>query len=153
MKKGMQIVKRIANDCAEKLNIEIISVDFVIESGMKIIRIIARKDPTLTLDDSANLNQMIGDELDNIDFMEEQYYLEVSSEGIEKELKSDEDIRKAIGEYICIRVYKKINGQKEFYGDLLDYSENVITITHPNKKDGLKINKNDISKIRLAVRF
>ncbi len=155
MKSKMEIIKEIANSCAVQLGIEIVSVEFVKEMGMKILRVIARKDPVFTIEDSSELNKLIGDELDKVDLIEEEYYLEVSSEGLEKELKTDKDINDAIGKYVCVRLYQKLNGKKEFYGDLLTYENNEITIKVVDKgrRKDIKLNKSMIAKIRLAIKF
>ena len=153
MKVKMKNIKEIAQICAQNLDIEIVSVEFVKEHGMKILRIIARKSPALTIEDSANLNKLISDELDKYDFIDEQYYLEVSSEGLERELKTDIDIKNSIGEYICIRGYKKIDGKKEIFGDLVNFSNNELTIYLSDQNRKITVNKNEISKTRLAVKF
>lgn len=148
-------ITEIANNCAKTINAEIISVEYVKEFGMKILRVIARKDPTFTIDDSSDLNKLISDELDKVDLIEEEYYLEVSSEGIERELRNDKEIKEAIGEYVCIRLYEKLNGKKEIFGDLIDYSNDEIKISTLNKtkKEEMIINKSKVAKIRLAVKF
>lgn len=148
-------ITEIATECAKKINAEIISVEYVREFGMKILRVIARKDPTFTIDDSSDLNKLISDELDKFDLIEEEYYLEVSSEGIERELRNDNEIKQAIGEYVCIRLYEKLNGKKEIYGDLVDYSNEEIKLSTLNKniKEEMIINKSKVAKIRLAVKF
>ena len=151
----MEKINEIANKCAKQLDIEIISVEFVKEFGMKILRVIARKDPVFTIDDSSDLNKLISDELDKVDIIEEEYYLEVSSEGIERELRNDDEIKQAIGEYVCIRLYEKLNGKKELYGDLLEFDNDEIKLEVLNKtrKTEVVINKSKIAKIRLAIKF
>jgi len=148
-------ITTIASSCAEKLNIEIISVEFVNEFGMKILRVIARKSPTLTIDDASDLNKLISDELDKVDLIEEEYYLEVSSEGIERELRTDNEIKEAIGKYVNIKLYEKLDGKKEIYGDLIDFANDEISIQTKNKTKSIlvKINKKKVAKIRLAVKF
>lgn len=151
----MEKINEIANKCAKQLDIEIISVEFVKEFGMKILRVIARKDPVFTIDDSSDLNKLISDELDKVDIIEEEYYLEVSSEGIERELRNDDEIKQAIGEYVCIRLYEKLNGKKELYGDLLEFDNDEIKleVLNKNRKTEVVINKSKIAKIRLAIKF
>lgn len=151
----MNQIKEIVNRCAGKLSMEIISVDYLKESGMNILRIIARKEPVFTIDDSSELNMLISNELDKVDLIDEQYYLEVSSEGIERELRNDIEIKQAIGEYVCIRLYEKYNGKKEYYGDLLDFKDEQLRleIMDKIKKKEIVIEKDKVAKIRLAVKF
>lgn len=155
MKDNINKIKEIADQCAKKLEIEIISVEFVKEFGMKILRIIARKDPIFSIEDSSDLNKLISEELDKLDLIEEEYYLEVSSEGIEKELRNDNEIKQAVGEYVCIRLYEKLDGKKEIFGDLIDFSNDEIKLEVINKgrKTEIIVNKSKVAKIRLAVKF
>lgn len=148
----------IAEKEASKLNLEIVEVDYVLENGIKILRIIADSENGLDVDDASELNRLISDELDLIpekDFITEEYYLEVSSVGIEKELKTDEDILQNIGKYVFVKTYEKVDGIKEVYGDLVSFEDGIVTINYLVKtiRKQVKIQKDKISKIRLAVRF
>lgn len=148
----------IANKEAEKLGLQIEDIEYVKEGGIKILRILAKGEESLTIDEATLLNNAISEAIDRLpenEFIEEEYYLEVSSCGLEKELKKDEDIFASIGKYICIRTYEKVDGLKEIYGDLADYSDGVLTINYlvKTQRKQLKIQKEKISKIRLAVRF
>lgn len=148
-------IEAMAKQIASKNDAEIISCEYLKEHGMNILRIIASKKPALTIDDATMLNHLISEELDKIDLIDEEYYLEVSSEGIEKELRTDTDINEAIGEYICIKGYEKISGHKEIYGDLVSYNDGIVVI-NANIKGQIKqlaIEKSKISKIRQAVKF
>ena len=66
-----------------------------------------------------------------------------------------EDIKKAIGKYVFIKMYEKVDGIKEIYGDLIDFDGDILDVNYlvKNKKKNIKIQKNKISKIRLAVKF
>ena len=150
--------KAIAEKEALKLNLEIVEVDYVFENGIKILRIIADGKNGLDVDAASELNRLISDAIDLIpekDFITEEYYLEISSVGIEKELKTDEDIINNIGKYVYVKTYEKINGIKEVYGDLVSYEDGLITINYLVKtiRKQIVIQKEKISKIRLAVKF
>lgn len=143
---------------AKKLELEIVEVDYVFENGIKILRVIADGENGLDVDDASELNRLISDALDLIpekDFITEEYYLEVSSVGIEKELKTDSDILENVGKYVYVKTYEKVEGIKEVYGDLVSFEDGVVTINYLVKtvRKQVKIQKDKISKIRLAVRF
>ena len=78
----------IAESCANSLSLKIISVEYVFENGIKILRIIAEGKDGLSIDEATSLNEAISLKLDEEDFIDEEYYLEVSSEGLEKTLKN-----------------------------------------------------------------
>ena len=157
-KKIVEKAYEIANFEASKLGLKICDIEYVKENGIKILRILAEGEESLDIDEATALNNAISEAIDIIpdnECIEEEYYLEVSSCGLEKELKKDEDIFASIGKYICIRTYEKVDGLKEIYGDLADYSDGVLTINYlvKTQRKQIKIQKEKISKIRLAVRF
>lgn len=145
----------LAKACAAELNLEIVSVDYVFENGVKILRIIATSDEGLTIDQASELNELISLKLDEDDFIDEEYYLEVSSEGIEKELRNDKDISDSIGKYVNARFYEKVENFKEVEGHLISFENNVLTIecNIKGRKKTIIVKKEQISKIRLAVKF
>ena len=153
-----QIEKRsldLANRCASKLGYEIISVEYVFENGIKILRVIGNGENGFSIDDAAKLNEEISAELDKEDYIDEEYYLEVSSEGVEKELRNDKDITNAVGSYIFAKFYEKIDHVKEVYGDLESFDGNTLQIKY-NVKGRIKhltVKKEQICKIRLAIKF
>lgn len=153
-----QIVKRsseLAKRCAEKLNYTIIDVDYVFENGIKILRVIGDNNGTFSIDDATALNEAISLELDKEDYIDEEYYLEVSSEGVEKELRNDNDISNAVGEYIYAKFYEKQENLKDVYGDLESFDGETLVIKY-NVKGRIKtlsVTKDKICKIRLAIKF
>ncbi|NLD26036.1 MAG: hypothetical protein GX661_01600 [Acholeplasmataceae bacterium] len=155
MKNKLEIITSLAQKCAASLAMKIISVDYVREFGINILRVIASKEQVMTIDDSEALNKMLSDELDKVDLIDEEYYLEVSSEGIEKELRTDADIKQAIGEYICIRTKDRIDNKNEIYGYLLAYADNElkIQVNKKGKSSEITLDKAQIEMIRLAVKF
>lgn len=150
------VIRLMCENEAHKLGISILDVEYLVEHGMKILRVIADKPGEgLSVDDSALLNQQISDCLDNMDIDEENYYLEVSSPGIERHLKTNKDLLEAVNKYICIKTYQKIDGNKEFYGYLKSIDPNYLTIEINIKgKSNIKIIPvSQISLVRLAVKF
>lgn len=147
--------EKLALECAEKLGLEIVDVEYVKEHGVKILRILADSSGGLTVDEATALNEAIGEALDREDFIKEEYYLEVSSPGLERELKKESDITNAIGEYICISTYVKVENMKEIYGDLESYDGEkfVLNCLIKGRKKKIEIEKSKVSKVRMAVKF
>jgi ribosome maturation factor RimP len=90
--------------------------------------------------------------LDEKDYIEEAYILEVSSPGLGRPLKKEKDFKRSLGEEVDVRTYRMIEKQKEFTGLLKDYDDATVTI---EMEDGtLKtFEKSDIALIRLAFDF
>jgi ribosome maturation factor RimP len=148
-------VRVIAQNCSKDLGIEIVDVEWVKEGRDFILRILADTEIGLSIEDSVALNEAISNALDVDDFIEEEYMLEVSSPGLERPIKNDEEIKKAIGEYIYIKTYAAIDGIKEFYGYLraFDGEEVFIEVNVKGRNKDFKIEKSKISNIRFAVKF
>ncbi len=143
---------------AKELELEIVSVEWVEEHSQHILRIIADKDGGLTLEDSIALNESMSQALDETSWINEEYMLEVSSPGLERELKTDMDIKKALKEYVHVEVKEALNTKpkvKEIEGYLEEVDEDSIMIQY-NQKGQIKhisIEKNNIQFIRLAIQF
>lgn len=153
----MKITKEIKELCqrrAEELELEFKEVVFVRESGMSILRVIVDKKGKLTTDDCSDLSMLISDDLDMLDIEIENYYLEVTSPGIERKLEFSE-LNEVLGSYVFVKLYRKIRGEKEFYGDLVSYEEDKVTlkINFSGRFKNVEFEKKDIALIRLAIKF
>ncbi len=153
-------VKELATIQANKLELEIIDVEWVNEFGTNILRIIADAPNSLNIDQATTLNEAISLELDKYDLIDDEYMLEVSSPGIERELKTDDDIANHINEYVHIdfKNHYFVTAKTkvlELEGYLKNYSNNVLEIEYNNKGQikKLLINKEEIKFIRLAIKF
>ena len=112
-------VKAIATKQAENTEFSLYDVEYVKEGTEYFLRIYFDKDGGLTLDDCVLLSEKLAEELDKEDFISDKYYLEVSSPGIERDLRDLEEVTNSVGKHVYIKTYEKIDNQKEFYGDIL----------------------------------
>ena len=92
------------------------------------------------------------DKLDELDFIEDAYIMEVSSPGLGRPLKKEKDYARSMGKEVEIRTYRPINKEKEFYGILSAYDESSVTITTEEQEEQT-FEKADIALIRLAFDF
>lgn len=160
MNKVVNQVKELAIEFANKLELEILEVEWVNEFGTNILRIIADAPGSLNIDQATALNEAISEALDRLDLIEDEYMLEVSSPGIERPLKTDEDIENSINEYVHIDFLNHFpitakTKVLDVEGYLRSYSNNVLEIEYNNKGQikKLSINKEEIKLIRLAIKF
>ena len=119
-----ETVKELAEPIAEELGVWIWDVEFVKEGARRILRITIDSEEGITIDDCEKLHRAIDPVLDEADPIEEQYYLEVSSPGIERELKNDMHIYACEGWDVELKLYAPMNGSKLFRGVLLPLGEN-----------------------------
>ena len=158
-------VKVLAEAEAKKLGLTIESIEWVFENEVYILRIIADKDDGLDINDATSLNEAMSEVLDREDFIDEEYMLEVSSPGIERELKNDNDIKKNIGEYVHIDFCNKFGITKdsfineiEGYIDSVEEKDNkisliVLKINIKGRVKRIEIEKENIKFIRKAIKF
>ena len=140
-----------------KHNKVLYNVEKVKDYGMNVIRILIDDPNTLDIDidDVAAINQEILDVVN--DLLPDDLYLEVSSVGVERELKTEKELELALNKYIYVSSYEKIENlkTKDVYGYLESYDANTITVNAKEKTKTkiIKINRDKITKIRLAVEF
>lgn len=103
--------------------------ELVKEGGNSIYRIVVDKpDSKVSIDDCEALSRAVEDKVDEYVKVKEGYVLEVSSAGLERQLKNVKLYNKYIGYDIYVKLFKKINDLKEFEGKLLDASDENITM-------------------------
>lgn len=136
----------------EKHGFELWDVEYVKEGGNWYLRAYIDKEGGIMVDDCEVVSRELSDILDEKDFIEDAYILEVSSPGLGRPLKKEKDFARSIGEEIEIRTYKAIDRQKEFIGILKDYDKDTITIEYDDE-ESKTFNREDIALVRLAFDF
>ena len=136
----------------EAHNYELVDVEYVKEAGQWYLRAYIDKEGGFTIDDCELVSRAFSDLLDQDDFIEDAYILEVSSPGLGRPLKKEKDYVRSMGKDLEIRTYRAIEGEKEFYGILTAYDDKSVTI-QPEEKDAMTFLKSDIALIRLAFDF
>ena len=71
------------------------------------------------------ISRALSDKLDEEDFIEDSYILEVSSPGLGRPLKKEKDFQRSLGEEVEVRTFRAIDGQKEFTGVLKAYDKDI----------------------------
>lgn len=144
------IEERVENSISkiiENLGYKLYDVQYAKEGKDYFLRIfIEKENGEITLDDCENVNNAITDILDKDDYIKEQYFLEVSSTGVEKMIRKDKHLKENIGEYITIKLFKPINNFKEYVGKLKSFDDQTITIEVENEE--LNIERKNISLIK-----
>ena len=134
------------------LGYNLYDVEYVKEGGTWYLRAYIDKPGGITVDDCEVVNRALSDLLDEKDFIDESYILEVSSPGLGRPLKKEKDFQRSMGEELEIRTYRAINKQKEFYGILTAYDKDTVTI-QIDEEETLTLERADIALIRLAFDF
>lgn len=117
-------VKRLAEPLAEQLGYELWDVEYVKEGADYYLRITIDSPEGITIEDCEKMHRAIDPILDEADPIEGFYHLEVSSTGIERELKTDRHIAASEGWDVEVKLYAPVDGAKSFTGELLPLGEN-----------------------------
>ncbi|MBQ6888987.1 MAG: ribosome maturation factor RimP [Lachnospiraceae bacterium] len=136
---------------AEANQVEIYDVEYVKEGNEWFLRAYIDKEGGVDINDCVAVSRVLSDKLDEEDFIDEAYTLEVSSPGLGRTLKKDKHLEKSLGEEVEIKTYKPIEKCKEFAGILKAFDADSITIeTEGTEK---VFTRADIAVIRLALDF
>lgn len=136
----------------EKNQFELVDVEYVKEGSNWYLRAYIDKPGGITVDDCEVVSRALSELLDQNDFIEDSYILEVSSPGLGRPLKKEKDFQRSLGEEVEIRTYRAINRQKEFVGVLKGYDKENVTIEYEDETEQTFL-KSDIALIRLAFDF
>ncbi len=141
-------VREIISPYAAELGLQLWDITFKKEGTDWYLRVFIDKDGGVSVDDCVDLTHAITKPLDEADPISQSYMLEVSSPGIERELKRDEHFEKYIGSPVMLRAIRAIDGVRDFTGILKEYIDGQITI---QLQDGnsLSVNKKDCSYVKL----
>lgn len=141
-------------------NFELFDVEYVKEGGSFYLRVYLDKEGGINIDDCEITSRFLSEKLDEEDYIEESYILEVSSPGLGRPLKKEKDFKRSLGEEVEVKTYRAKavegygKGVKDFSGILTEYDpENGnVTITDSDGTDIL-FEKAEIAIIRLAIDF
>ena len=134
-----------------RLGFELVDVEYVKEGGQWYLRAYIDKPGGITVDDCEAVSREFSDILDEKDYIEDSYIMEISSPGLDRPLKKEKDFARSIGKLVEIRTYRPIEKQKEFCGELTAYDNNSVTIDEEGTPR--TFDKKDIALVRLAIDF
>lgn len=128
----------------EEIGYSLYDIEYAKEGKNYFLRIFIDKPEGIDLKDCEKVNDAINDLLDTANYIKEQYFLEVSSPGIERTLRKDKHLEDNIGEEINIKLFRKDkNGKKEYQGILKSFNaENIIL------ENDIEIERKDIAQIK-----
>lgn len=135
----------------EENGFELVDVEYVKEGGNWYLRAYIDKPGGISVNDCELVSRRLSDLLDEKDYVEDAYILEVSSPGLGRPLRKEKDFKRSLGELVEIRTYRMVEKRKEFTGILKAYDDSTVTI----EEDGTDrvFDKSEIALIRLAFDF
>lgn len=136
----------------EKLGFELVDVEYVKEGSSWYLRGYIDKEGGITIDECVDVSRLFNEKLDQEDFIDDSYIMEISSPGLGRPLKKEKDYARSMGQELEIRTYRAVNRQKEFYGILTAYDAETVTIEMEDETT-MTFQKSDLALIRLAFDF
>lgn len=140
---------KITENILKSTEIELVDVEYVKEGPFKYLKIYIDKPGGVTVDDTADISRLLNKKLDEMDLIQEQYFLEVSSPGLERPFKKEGDFTKNIGNLVEAKFYKPIVGKKSVKGILREKKENSVVIEAG--EDTFTFELKDLSKINRVI--
>lgn len=146
MAKVEERIETLIKDTIENIGYDLYDVEYAKEGPNYYLRIFIDNENGIDLNDCEKVSNAINEMLDESDIIKEQYYLEVSSPGIERIIRKDKHLEQNKGKQIEVKLFKKDkNGNKSYIGELEDFNSETITIK--NEKE-MTIERKDIASMR-----
>ena len=137
-------VEQLVKDKIEAIGYELYDVEYAKEGKNYFLRIFIDKPDGIDLNDCEKVNDAINDMLDTADYIQEQYFLEVSSPGIERVLRKEQHLKQNIGNEISVKLFQKDeNGKKEYQGILKGFDNEKVEL-----ENGVTIERKKIAQIK-----
>lgn len=112
----------------EENGLSLVDVEYVKEAGQWYLRFYIDKEGGVNINDCETVSRAMSALLDQDDFIEDAYILEVSSPGLGRPLKKEKDFIRNTGREIELKLYKAEDGTREFMGTLTAFTKENITV-------------------------
>ncbi|ALX47467.1 ribosome maturation factor RimP [Lentibacillus amyloliquefaciens] len=149
----VKTTKELVEPVLQEKGLELVDVEYVKEGKNWFLRVYIDKENGVDIDECGVVSEQLGEKLDEKDLIKGMYFLEVSSPGVERPLKSKEDFEKNVGSNVYVKLYEPINGEKEYEGLLDTFSDETAVINYriKTREKQVEIPYKKIAKARLSV--
>ena len=152
MSKIEEKVESLVKPKIEELGYILYDVEYIKEAKDYYLRIFIDRPEGINIQDCEKVNDIVNPLLDKADYIKDQYFLEVSSPGIERILRKDEHLKQNIGTEILVKLFQKDEmGKKEQQGILKSYDQNKKIIEQPSEE--ISIERKNISQIKTVYHW
>ena len=149
-KKAMSVreAEKIAQQIADEQNVELVDVELVKEPTGHFLRFYIEKPDGVSLNELETFHRRIQPLVENVEYD----FMEVSSPGADRPLKTERDFERAEGMEVELKTYRPVNGAKQFFGDLIGLKDGVISII-TESGETLAFEKKDVAIVRPVIEF
>jgi len=149
-KRIVDIVEELIQPYLVEIGLELVDIEFLKEGQDWYLRVFIDNANSVSLNDCQMVSEYLSDKLDDLDPIEQSYYLEVSSPGLDRPFKSEKDYIRNLGKQIEVSLYQGIENNKTYIGELMNLELNSITIKNEDNEI-VVIEKNNIAKAKPAI--
>lgn len=151
MGKVSDSVFELVKPIAESFGLEVVEVLYEKKYDGMNLTIVIDKDGGVTIDDCEKLHRAIDAPLDELDPIDVSYTLNVSSPGIDRPLKLPRDYKRNLGKKISVKLYKPLDGKKQYQGVLASYTDDAFTLA--TDKGEITFEIKDTAKVEPVIEF
>ncbi len=135
----------------ESLGYQMVDVEFVRENKESFLRFFIYNEKGTTVDDCEAVSNHLSPLLDELDPIDENYYLEVSSPDLNRPLKNDNDYKRYLDGQVELSFYQKRDGDKTWIVTLKSFDDEYFTVVRNNSEH--KIPKKEVALMKPAIIF
>lgn len=152
MAKVKQICEEKLGGVIADLGFELVDVEYVKENGGMSLIFTIDREQGVTIDDCEVVSKKIDPLLDELNPTDDKpYTLVVSSVGLDRPLKTDRDLKRALGEKVETTLFSKIDGKKSFVGTLETFDEKQIVLA--GEKENVCLQRDKIANVKRVIEF
>ena len=129
-----------AENAARELGYEIVDIEYKVGSKHDLLSIYIYKKEGIDLEDCSNMTRKIDKEIEDLDLINKPYYLEISSPGLDRPIKTRDDYRRNLDNLVEAKLYAPLDGKKIYEGSLKDYDGEFVYL------------ENDVNIIKLPIK-
>lgn len=139
---------RLARKVADEMQFEFVDIELAKEPTGRFLRIFIEKPDGISLDDLESYHRRVQPLVENVDYD----YMEVSSPGVDRPLKTERDFERAMGLRVEAKTYRPVNGKKQFTGELTGFADGVITLA-ADTGETVTLKQKEVAIIRPLIEF
>lgn len=146
-------IESLVSDTINNIGYEVYDVMYVKEGKDNFLRIFIDNDKGISLDDCEKVNNAITDMLDEANYIKEQYFLEISSPGVERVIRKNKHLQDNLNKEVYVKTYVVLpeTNSKEITGNLIKYDDNNVTLEDNNKQ--ITIERKNIALMKRVYKW
>ena len=140
--------RALAEKIAAELGYELVDVELTKEPGGHFLRFYIDRPEGVSLNELEAYHRRILPLVENVEYD----YMEVSSPGVDRPLKTERDFERAEGETVELKTYRPVNGAKQFIGDLIGLEGDEIVL-QTGEDQMMRFNRRDVAWVKVHLEF